>query len=547
MEQQTLTLPPVRPPAKRVIIESILSWLIGFVLLVSGSAIPIAFVAALSLPHPKAAADVLPDITAEADTYASQGSPDTSMAGLTYWGVSGGTLYGGIAYLRFNVSGLPAGATITDARLIAVCQNASAVTGGTLRQFTPTTAQWIESQPTWTNQLPGTDGADLASLGAVVVDQTYEFTGLAGAVTGNGFVTFKIVSTSEDGAKFYSKEHTNASQRPKLRITYTPAPAGTVATPTISPAGGLISGSISVTLATATSGAAIRYTIDGSTPTKDSALYATALVINADTTVKAQAFKSGMADSVIAMASFSTNSGSSTVITKTGFDASPRSSGWSDSSNNEIYCWSPPQWIEYTLTFPAAGSWTFSLTARNQTNSAAPGLPSGYAYNIAVSVDGASNGSFNVPGHTSVFQTGTSSPITLSAGSHTVRFTWTNDAYLAGVYDANIRVKEVGFTGPPSSGAFTLVSPAHNSLAEADAVVAVKSTGGTLTGTLEYQLLMDAAVVQNWSTTAPSSWTPTVADRGKRTLTLKVRNSPTGTPEQDTSDVYVIRIPVSHP
>ena len=64
--------------------------------------------------------------------------------------------------------------------------------------------------------------------------------------------------------------------------------------PTFSPAAAtFITDSVDVTLACATAGATIRYTLDGSEPTSSSAAYSDPITINATTTIKAKAFKSG--------------------------------------------------------------------------------------------------------------------------------------------------------------------------------------------------------------------------------------------------------------
>ena len=60
-----------------------------------------------------------------------------------------------------------------------------------------------------------------------------------------------------------------------------------------------------VTLACATAGAQIRYTLDGSEPTEQSALYEGPILISASATVRARAFKTNMDPSEIASASYS--------------------------------------------------------------------------------------------------------------------------------------------------------------------------------------------------------------------------------------------------
>ena len=84
--------------------------------------------------------------------------------------------------------------------------------------------------------------------------------------------------------------------------------AGVVATPTISPNGGTFASSVTVTLACATAGAAIHYTIDGSTPTAASPTYSVALTISATTTIKVIASHRDMTDSAVASAAFTADS-----------------------------------------------------------------------------------------------------------------------------------------------------------------------------------------------------------------------------------------------
>ena len=71
-----------------------------------------------------------------------------------------------------------------------------------------------------------------------------------------------------------------------------------VATPTFTPAATDFLGSTSVTIACATEGASIYYTLDGTEPTKASTPYTAAISINETTTVKAIAYKDGEASNI---------------------------------------------------------------------------------------------------------------------------------------------------------------------------------------------------------------------------------------------------------
>ena len=95
---------------------------------------------------------------------------------------------------------------------------------------------------------------------------------------------------------------------PQLRVanaadvTFTHPVVETVATPTFTPAAGTYTEAQSVTIACATEGASIYYTLDGTDPTVNSTAYTTAITISENTTVKAFAVKQGMNDSEIATA-----------------------------------------------------------------------------------------------------------------------------------------------------------------------------------------------------------------------------------------------------
>lgn len=77
-----------------------------------------------------------------------------------------------------------------------------------------------------------------------------------------------------------------------------------VKTPTIAPPGGSFLGTQSVTIACATTGVVIRCTLDGSDPDESDAAYGGAIELTNSATVKARAFRDGLAPSAVAEASF---------------------------------------------------------------------------------------------------------------------------------------------------------------------------------------------------------------------------------------------------
>ena len=88
-------------------------------------------------------------------------------------------------------------------------------------------------------------------------------------------------------------------------VTFT-VTAPVAATPVISPDAGMYTDNVVVTMSCSTLGAEIRYTIDGTTPTATSTLYANPFTLNESATVKAKAFMNNVSweDSPVAEAAY---------------------------------------------------------------------------------------------------------------------------------------------------------------------------------------------------------------------------------------------------
>lgn len=97
---------------------------------------------------------------------------------------------------------------------------------------------------------------------------------------------------------------TDAGARDSVAFTYSRDGGGQVAAPGFSPAGGTYSEAQSVSIATATTGATVFYTLDGSEPSRNANLYSGPIDIGEDTTLRALAVKDGLADSPLASADY---------------------------------------------------------------------------------------------------------------------------------------------------------------------------------------------------------------------------------------------------
>ncbi len=86
--------------------------------------------------------------------------------------------------------------------------------------------------------------------------------------------------------------------------SHSSTPPATVATPTFSPAAGTYTSAQTVTISDSTTGAAIFYTTDGSTPTSSSTKYTSAITVSTSETINAIATASGETTSAVATAAY---------------------------------------------------------------------------------------------------------------------------------------------------------------------------------------------------------------------------------------------------
>jgi len=162
----------------------------------------------------------------------------------------------------------------------------------------------------YTGRVPGDPAGTMESEASIIEG--------AGSQTGGldrwGDYSALRIDPADDCTFWYTAQYqsTNGSFNWRTRIgSFKFTSCGTqAATPTFNPAAGSYSATQTVTISTTTSGASIRYTTDGSTPSSTlGTLYAGPVSVSSSLTLKAIAYKSGMTDSTVASAAYTINSG----------------------------------------------------------------------------------------------------------------------------------------------------------------------------------------------------------------------------------------------
>lgn len=125
-----------------------------------------------------------------------------------------------------------------------------------------------------------------------------------------------LFNNNSDGTKYLDSSVENITQNSNGTISFDFVGISNVATPTFSPAGGRYADAQTVAISCTTTGAAIYYTLDGSTPTASSTPYTSALTISQTTTIKAVAVKDNE-QSAVATATYKIGASASNPSTKT--------------------------------------------------------------------------------------------------------------------------------------------------------------------------------------------------------------------------------------
>jgi hypothetical protein len=156
-------------------------------------------------------------------------------------------------------------------------------------------------------------------------------------------------------------------------FTLTPV-AAQASAPTFSPAAGTYVGPQNVTISSSTSGATIRYTTDGSTPTATTGtVYSGPVRIATSATIRAIAIASGMTDSTVSSAAYTINpfvfEAESLVRVGTGAttttfnDANTSGGTWVELTGNSV-----GDYIEFTVPNIPAGTYEIRMRYKGWTN-----------------------------------------------------------------------------------------------------------------------------------------------------------------------------------
>jgi hypothetical protein len=159
--------------------------------------------------------------TLVADTYANEAAPGTNY-GTSVSLAARGTATAYVPYLRFSLPTAPSGQVLTGATL--QIRTSGETFAGSASTFSVQQASdsWTETGLTWNNR-PSLSGGSIGTLPANTVRNTvYQIPLSVSAVQAmlGTSATLALTSTGTDSLWFSSRNHANASYRPKLLLTF---------------------------------------------------------------------------------------------------------------------------------------------------------------------------------------------------------------------------------------------------------------------------------------------------------------------------------------
>ena len=264
----------------------------------------------------------------------------------------------------------------------------------------------------------------------------------------------------------------------------------TAAAPVFSPGGGTYTSAQSVAITSGTSGASIRYTLDGSTPTSTTGtLYASPVTVAASATLKAIAYKSTHLDSAVSIATYTINlpvlvSYEAENLTRTVSGATASVGADASASGGSLVYFSADgagDYIEFTTPNVTAGTYSVKLAYKAHPNRGQHSLR----------IDGTPvGGTLDQYAATAGFLESTFGTVTFAAsGPHLIRLTSTGKNAAAGAFT----ISADKFTLTPVVPSAKLTVPGTSVTASAD-------DGNVPANTV------DANLATRWSASGDGQW-----------------------------------------
>ncbi|HLP51723.1 MAG TPA: DNRLRE domain-containing protein [Chitinophagales bacterium] len=189
------------------------------------------------LLHAQTTLVLQPDAAAGKDALINSATPNTGYSTheevSSYNWTNQGNWTSGRSLLEFDLSQLPAGAIITNARLSLWCNTTTQSTmqlhaGTNTSYLRRVTSAWIESGVNWSNQ-PSTTAQSEVTLATSTsstqdylnIDVTALYQDILSSGNNYGLMLQLVTESGLSSLVFASSDYTDAAKRPKLEITYT--------------------------------------------------------------------------------------------------------------------------------------------------------------------------------------------------------------------------------------------------------------------------------------------------------------------------------------